>query len=95
MQLQSYILKGQGRETKAIYAEQQGRYPLSRALPIFRKRIKLYYTMTPNQALQILKQYGYCGEYKTGMYGMHTGYYDVKKVLQLLGVPNANFSPEY
>lgn len=77
MKTMSYIRHGQGKSDNAIFAESTGRFPLTRAIPIVAKELKI----TRKAARQLIEEAGPCEWHHTSKYGNATDYYDTEEII--------------
>jgi hypothetical protein len=74
----SYIAHGFGRSVRALLAEEDGRLPLTRAIPIVASEAG--YTWA--EARRALLHVGTREWHHTGLYGRRTLYYDLKAAIE-------------
>lgn len=76
MKVFSYIRGGYGRSRNAQRAEDEGRFPLSRATPKLRDRLKAKGVKVTLARCKAALEASWDGEWHhTGKYGLQTGYY--------------------
>ena len=72
LQVFNYFFRGEGKSWNAQRAESEGRYPITRAVPIVAEK----YGITQKLAKKVLQIIGSYEWHHTGVYGRRTVYYD-------------------
>jgi hypothetical protein len=76
MKVFSYIRRGHGRSRNARDAESEGRFPLSRATPLLRDRLKANGVKATLAKCKAALEATWDGEWHhTGKFGLRTNYY--------------------
>jgi hypothetical protein len=85
MKVMSYIRGGYGRSRNAQHAEEEGRFPLTRATPALRDALKAKGVKTTLKECRAALEASWDGEWHhTGKYGLQTGYYSLAEAEKLL-----------
>ncbi len=87
----TYLRKGQGKSDNAYYAQNTGKWPLTRAIKIISVAIKPYYKVPRRIIRDWLELQGACEWHHVGKYATPCDYYDTESVISALFDPFAGY----